>query len=132
MQKPSEFKWKKGDAVAIAAVALLAVGIIAGFALYGRGKGTVTAVIYQNGEMIREVSLSESQSFEIGGDYHNTVTVKDGKISVSDTDCPGSDCAHSGWKSRAGESIVCLPNKVEIRIQSDKKSEDAVDFVTGY
>jgi len=132
MQKPSDFKWKIGDAVAIAAVALLAVGIIVGFILYGRGKGTVTAVIYQNGEKIREVSLSEDISFEIGGDYHNTVTVKDGKISVSDTDCPGGDCAHSGWKSRAGESIVCLPNKLEIRLQSSKESEGDVDFVTGY
>jgi len=132
MVKPEMFKWKKGDAAAVAAVILLAAGIIAGFAFAGRGSRTVTAVIYQNGKKIREVSLSEDRTFEIGGTWHNTVTVRDGKISVSDTDCPGSDCMHSGWKSRAGESIVCLPNKVEIRLQGAENSEDSVDFVTGY
>lgn len=131
MPKPDMFKWKKGDAAVIAAVALLAAGILAGFLFYGRGQQEVTAEIYQNGEKLLEVALTEDQTFEIGGDYHNTVTVRDGKIGVTHTDCPGGDCAHSGWKSRAGESIVCLPNKMEIRLRGGGKEEDRVDFVTG-
>ena len=129
--KIEDFKWKKADAAAAAAVIFIGLGILAGFAFYGRGKTSVTAVVYQDGEVIREVDLTEDQNFEIGGSYHNTVTVKDGKICVTHTDCPGGDCAHSGWKSRAGESIVCLPNRMEIRLQGKGKDADGVDFVTG-
>ena len=58
----------------------------------------------------------------------NTITVCDGKISFSDSDCPGQDCVHSGSIGSTGRSLVCLPNAVEIRVVS---GESDVDFVVG-
>jgi len=122
-----EFKWKKGDLAAVFAVAVFAASIFLLFVSGGYGKTAGTAEIYLNGEKVREVNLFEDQSFALQGEYENRVMVKDGKIAVSESDCPEEDCVHTGWRSCAGESIVCLPNHMEIRI----KGESDVDFVTG-
>jgi len=56
------------------------------------------------------------------------VTVKNGKIAVTHSDCPGKDCVGCGWQSQSGRSLVCLPNRMEIRIVTAKSD---VDFVVG-
>ena len=119
--------FRLGDLTAIILVALLA-GLL--FVLF-LPKTTATAAyaqIYQNGTLIQTVSLSQDGEFTVTGTYRNTITVQDGKIAVTDSDCPGKDCVHSGFSGSAGKSIVCLPNGLEIRIVSD---DDHVDFVVG-
>ncbi|MBQ8917117.1 MAG: NusG domain II-containing protein, partial [Oscillospiraceae bacterium] len=46
---------------------------------------------------------------------------------IAQSTCPGEDCVHSGWISSPGRSVVCLPNRVEIRITGSSE----VDFVVG-
>ena len=82
-------------------------------------------MIYQEGKLIQELSLDHDTEFVIEGDYENVVTVKDGKAAITKSDCPGTDCVHSGWIHEAGRSIVCLPNRVELRIEGASE----VDFV---
>jgi len=76
------------------------------------------AQIYQDGALVREVPLDVEQTFQIRGSYTNTVTVQDGKIAVTHSDCPTGDCVRQGWLS-VGGTIICLPNRVEIRLSSD-------------
>ena len=118
-------RFQKGDLIAIALPLLLAVIVFAAV-LPGKERGVDIAEIYQNGQLIRRVSLEEAQKFTYTGDYSNTITVRDGKIAITKSDCPGEDCVHSGWIDASGRSIVCLPNRLEIRILSD---ENVVDFV---
>lgn len=116
--------FRKGDTIAIAAVLMLAALL---FVLFLPGKQAgAQAQIYQNGKLLKTVSLSQDQEFTVEGDYRNTVTVRDGRIAVTATNCPGQDCAGCGWIGSAGRSIVCLPNGLEIRIVG--KTGD-VDFV---
>ena len=68
------------------------------------------------------------QEFTVTGDYTNTITVRDGKIAVTASDCPGHDCVSCGWVEHGGKSIVCLPNGLEIRVLADRGD---VDFVVG-
>ena len=81
--------------------------------------------IYKAGERIYVFPLTEERTFSVDGEYRNVVSVKDGRVAIVESDCPGTDCVHTGWISSAGRSIVCLPNRVEIRITSF----DEVDFV---
>ena len=63
----------------------------------------------------------------IQNDYTNKLIVKDKKVAIEESDCPGMDCVHSGVISGKGRSLVCLPNRVEVRIEGEIDSE--VDFI---
>ena len=111
----------------------LAIGIVAAIAILvsvifwtsvGAEEGSMLSV-YQEGVLIKELSLDSDVEFVIEGDYKNVITIKDGKAAITESDCPGTDCVHSGWIHEAGRSIVCLPNRVEVRIEGTSE----VDFV---
>lgn len=116
-------KFKKGDLLAVAVVCAVALAVL--LALPSLRSGGSFAQIWQDGEPVREVPLSVDQTFRIRGEYTNTVTVSDGKIAVTHSDCPTNDCVHMGWL-RDGGSIVCLPNRVEIRIVGDTETDIVV------
>ncbi len=92
----------------------------------GSKQGTMVQ-IYQNGVLTEELPLSQDRTLELSGDYHCIVTVKDGKVAITDSDCPGEDCVHTGWIESPGRSIVCIPNRVEVRVTGGSD----VDFVVG-
>ena len=110
--------FKKGDIAAVVLVIALAVAA-ACFLPVLTAKDGAFAQIWQDGQLVREVPLSVDQTFQIRGDYTNTVTVSDGAIAVTHSDCPTNDCVHMGWL-RDGGAIVCLPNRVEIRLTGDQ------------
>lgn len=120
-------RFQKGDWLAVAVTLLLAAFVFAAFLPRETGN-TPMAEIYLDGTLVRQVSLDTPVEFSVTGDYVNTVTVRDGKIAVTGSDCPGEDCVHSGWISASGRSIVCLPNRMEIRIVA---VSGEVDFVVG-
>lgn len=111
----------------------LAIGIVVAMAILvsvifwtsvGAEEGSMLSV-YQEGVLTKELSLDSDVEFVIEGDYKNVITIKDGKAAITESDCPGTDCVHSGWIHEAGRSIVCLPNRVELRIEGTSE----VDFV---
>ena len=117
----------KGDVVVISFVIMLAILIGVVFWMKtGTEQGNVV-VVYQEGEKIHELSLDKDTEVLIENDYTNKLIVRDKKVAIVESDCPGMDCVHSGWISGKGRSLVCLPNRVEIRIEGDVDSE--VDFI---
>lgn len=127
MAKQEFLRFRKGDFLAIAILAVLAVLVALCFLPKG-SDSPVQAQIYQSGDLIMTVPLEEDASFTITGKYTNVITVADGRIAVSASDCPGEDCVHSGAIHSSGRSIVCLPNSVEIRVVN---AQSDVDFVVG-
>lgn len=117
----------KGDVAVIFFVMMLAVVIGVVFILnIGSGKGKLV-VVYQEGKKVQELSLYEDREILIENSYTNKLQVKSGKVAIVESDCPGMDCVHSGWIGEKGRSLVCLPNRVEIRIEGQAESE--VDFI---
>ena len=91
------------------------------------GKTASRAQIISNGKVIRTVELAIDQEFtvETEGGY-NIVTVKGGRIAVTEASCPDHYCMARGFCS-GGTQIVCLPNRLIIRFVG----EQAVDSVAG-
>ena len=117
----------KGDVVVISFVIMLAILIGVVFWMKtGTEQGNVV-VVYQEGEKVQEISLDKDTEVLIENNYTNKLIVRDKKVAIVESDCPGMDCVHSGWISGKGRSLVCLPNRVEIRIEGDVDSE--VDFI---
>ncbi|MBR3601075.1 MAG: NusG domain II-containing protein [Lachnospiraceae bacterium] len=116
-----------GDVLVIGFVVMLAILIGVVFWIKtGTEEGNLV-VVYREGEKIRELSLDKNTEIFIENSYTNKLVVKDKKVAIVESDCPGMDCVHSGWISGKGRSLVCLPNRVEIRIEGEVDSE--VDFI---
>ena len=87
------------------------------------GASGATAQISQDGESF-SVSLSKDAEYELRG---CTVAVSGGEIFILKTNCPDRVCEKTGKISRAGEAIICVPQRVEIRISGDAE----IDAVAG-
>ncbi len=85
--------------------------------------------IISDGKLVRQIDLSsrENTSFKVSFKGRtNTVEVKDGKIRVSDADCPDKTCVKSGWLSSSAMPIVCLPNRLVIEFSDEESEVDAL------
>lgn len=112
--------------IAILTVVLLGC-VAASFALLSPGEDAVRAEIRSEGKVVRTVSLSVDQEFEITtATGRNVVTVKDGKIAVTEADCPDHYCMDRGFCS-GGTQIVCLPNRLVIHFLGEQE----VDGIAG-
>ena len=92
------------------------------------GTDAAYAEIISDGQVMEVVDLRIDREIHIttadGG--CNTITVKDGKIGVTEASCPDHYCMDRGMCSN-GIQIVCLPNKLIIRFRGTQ----AVDMVAG-
>lgn len=60
-----------------------------------------------------------------------TVAANGNGIRVDSSDCPTQDCVHTGVISKSGQSIVCLPGRMVIRLVGGAAEKNAVDAVIG-
>ena len=90
------------------------------------GEPAGQAEIWLDGELYRTVDLDRDQQFEVRSDHGtNTVTVKDGKIAVTEADCPDHYCMQRGFCD-SGAQIVCLPNRLVIKFVGEQEVDGAV------
>ncbi len=90
----------------------------------GKGAGCVTVKV--NGEIQGVYSLSEDQDIEINGGT-NRLKIRNSTADMTEADCPDKLCVNQRAVSKNGESIICLPNKVIVTVDSSENSEfDAV------
>lgn len=115
----------KGDLIVIVFVVSLAIFIGILFGKNTNSEEADVVAIYKEGEKIQELPLDKNREIIVSNIYTNRIVIEEGKVSITESDCPGEDCVHSGWISGSGRSIVCLPNRVEIRIEG----ETEVDFI---
>lgn len=120
-------QFQKGDYAAIALVVLLAL-VVGMMFLPGRSADPAAVEVYHDGVLVKSIPLTAEESFTVQGEYTNVITVSQGRVSITYSDCPGMDCVHSGSITSVGRSLVCLPNALEVRVVG--KSDD-VDFVVG-
>lgn len=123
MKKSSENNYKlfkKGDIILVAVfIALIVLTIVFSTA----GKTSSEAIVYVDGEIYQYLDLTKDGEYEIlDGDM--TIKVNNGYVSVSHSNCKEQICVHSSAISKDGGMIVCLPNKVMIKISS--KEVDAI------
>ena len=91
--------------------------------------GTLAVIVSADGQEIARVPLAQygTHTYENNG-YTLTVRAADGAVRVSESDCPGQDCVHSGSITRAGQSIVCLPACISLTLSG---TGSGYDLVTG-
>ena len=109
---------------------IVIVLLVAGLAFFlheiigGSGAGCITVKV--DGAIEGVYSLGEDQEIEINGGS-NKLVIKNGKADMTEADCPDKLCVHQKPVSKNHDSIICLPNKVIVEVDSSANSEfDAV------
>ena len=119
-------EFQKGDVLAVIIVLIVAISTGIPFFLRSEDAGNAKVEIWKDGVLVQELALDEDKNIDVEYEYHNIISIQDRKVCILESDCPGEDCVHSGWIGSVGRSIVCLPNRVEVRIVG---VQDDVDFV---
>jgi hypothetical protein len=86
------------------------------------------AVITVDNKIVKEITLTGNAGTEVFDITQpdldtNTIEVRDNQIRIKAATCSDQVCVLTGFISKPGETIVCLPHKLVIEIQ-------AVDGVT--
>ena len=109
---------KKLCADVILVLSLLALGLsVFLITTLTREEGS-TVIVSVNGDDKCEYSLSQNGEYSLNGGT-NVIVIEDGAVYMKSADCPDRLCVHQGKKSMNGERIVCLPNRVEVRVEGD-------------
>lgn len=88
-----------------------------------------TVTITLDGKVVKTLDLTESSSFSPDGG-HTTVTVKDGKAYISDSDCSDGLCLLMKPVTKDGGSVICLPNRVAV-VSEKAKNTGGADYAAG-
>ena len=116
---------KQGDIVLIVCC-LLAALVCCGLWLLLRQKGGAV-IVEQYGRETARYALSEDRTVRIEGEGgYNLLVIENGEAWLSEADCPNLLCVKTGKIRYAGQSIVCLPHKLAVRIVGGASGLDAV------
>lgn len=77
----------------------------------------VSALVTVDGRPALKLDLSQNQTVTVyGSSGEADVHVEGGGVSIGRSTCPNKVCVRTGRISRAGEVILCAPNRILIRI----------------
>lgn len=119
------FQWRGGEAEALTAVVSVDGAEVDRFAPEDLLERSRT---YSGGGYTLEVACGPRE--ERPAPDHRAPDGEPG-IRVAVSDCPTQDCVHTGTITRSGQSIVCLPARIVIRLEGGGKDSNAVDAVLG-
>ena len=101
---------------------LLAAVILGGLVLYLLREEGASVTVTVDGNPYGTYALSEELTLDIrtgdGGEQLNRLIIREGEAFVETATCPDGICAAHKPISRDGESIVCLPHRVVITVES--------------
>ena len=111
--------------VLLSCVLLLCVG--ASIFLFLPREESQWAEIWSDGKLVKTVHLLQDNVLTVESEYGtNIITIKGGKIAVTEATCPDHYCMQRGFCS-SGAQIVCLPNRLVIKFAG----EQSIDGVSG-
>ncbi|MDR1664988.1 MAG: NusG domain II-containing protein [Clostridiales bacterium] len=90
-----------------------------------RNIGAVYGQIAVDGRVVKNFALTADNIFSIEQNPHLRFEVKNGAAAFIASDCPDKICVRTGFLSRAGQTAVCLPNKVSLRIVGAGEPDEA-------
>ena len=85
------------------------------------------ANVYYDSKLVKKIDLSINKTYNVKGYNGNVkIVVKDNKIKVDNEISPLHLCSKQGYISKSYETIICLPNKIVIEIDSNKEIDTVV------
>ncbi len=115
----------KSDIKLIIIILLIAITVLFVIAIIDKNNSKEALVYYDN-NLVLTIDLNESEEkIYIVDGFNGEVKIiaGNGKIKVDEEESPLHLCSKQGFIEESYESIVCLPNKIVIKISSKKKKD---------
>lgn len=90
---------------------------------------TNSVEIVQDGKILYRFDLNDAENQQIEISYNgkvNVVLIENGKICITNANCPDNTCVHMGWLTSEDLPIVCLPNRLVIQYTQSDETDAAV------
>lgn len=123
-------KYKK-DIIIIGILLTIAIVAYLGIRLY-YGKSGDEVQVFIDGQLVVTYDINENNQYKVSiGDEYNEILIEDRKVSVSQSSCENQVCVKHMPISDYGESIICLPHKLVVKINknSEMQKESKLDGV---
>lgn len=119
-------KWSWRDLFSVVLVALAALLLLLVPFLNAEEGGTL---VITTPEGAQEYSLDRDQTLRVESNGISLeIVIEDGAAFVKESDCPDGVCRASKSISKSGESILCAPAGVTLKVKGGKAN---ADFVAG-
>lgn len=117
--------------IALLVIAAVAWGIGAFVSSRRQANQAIIAEITWRGQLVRTVQLTDIQNetFVLSEEPKVSFEVKENAIRFIQTECPDHLCEKNGWLSKTGQSAVCLPNRVAVKIIGEDHTENDFDIM---
>lgn len=122
---------KKRDFILIFSV-LLITAVTFGINYVVNMKNGNNIEIYVDNKLYKTYNIDDEEEIRIEnkGEY-NIVKIHDNGVEITQASCPDKVCVHAGFIKKPSQSIVCLPNKVHIKISTKNHvNENEEDIIS--
>ncbi|MBE5869969.1 MAG: NusG domain II-containing protein [Lachnospiraceae bacterium] len=114
-------------------ILLLTAGILYMIFSYADGQDADRVVVTLDGELYGVYPLSENKVFTVETDRgYNVIVIEDKQVYIKEADCPDGYCMKQGKIRTGQESLVCLPHRLVVEVESTSETEgqEKLDAVT--
>lgn len=122
---------KKADLYLLGGCLLLALSSFFLYKVYYHEDGG-TVVVTVDGAVCKRLPLDKNTSYAISVNEDanpNVLTIHDGFAFMTEAHCPDKLCMHQKKISKKGETIICLPRKIVISIDSTNQNDiDGISY----
>lgn len=119
-------KQKRNTIILVSAVVVVALAVVVFQMIFFKKEGTYALVQVQQEQRYRLDLQKETELVVEDETGFNKIKVKDGAIAVTEADCPDKVCVRTGYISKTGEVIACLPHELTVTISGADAKEDAM------
>lgn len=124
-------KWDVIIIVALIIISFIPEGVM--FISNINKHNTLYVEVYSEGKLYKKLPLNKDSvdtSITIDNELgENIIEINNEQVKITDADCHDKICVKAHAISKPGESVICLPHKLVVRIIGEGKQEtDEVSF----
>ena len=108
---------------------LIMSGLFSSFYIYGNNNKDKKVIVELSGKVYGVYDLNSDRIIDLKGPQSRVkINIENGYVFVLESGCPQKICKRMGKKNRVNELIVCIPNRLLIRIEGEIKNN--YEFIT--
>lgn len=101
--------------ILVFSLALIATILAVIFVSIPASQKATYADVSVKGEIVRRIELNQDATYQVDVPHGTMqISVKNGKIAVFSSPCPGQYCVHQGEKEHIGDTLICAHEGVAI------------------